>query len=72
MVYKYYNYTTNSGKTDKDDIEYLHVSTSPWTDNGNLEVQYTDNFDKVRSISAKQSNRFNILQTIAETFECWL
>ena len=53
MVYKYYNYTTNSGKTDKDDIEYLHVSASPWTDNGNLEVQYTDNFDKVRSISAK-------------------
>ena len=72
VVYKYYNYTTNSGKTDKDDIEYLHVSTSPWTDNGNLEVQYTDNFDKVRSISVKQSNRFNILQTIAETFECWL
>ena len=72
VVYKYYNYTTNSGKTDKDDIEYLHVSASPWTDNGNLEVQYTDNFDKVRSISVKQSNRFNILQTIAETFECWL
>lgn len=72
VVYKYYNYTTNSGKINKDDIEYLHVSTSPWTDNGNLEVQYTDNFDKVRSISAKQSNRFNILQTIAETFECWL
>ena len=72
MVYKYYNYTTNSGKINKDDIEYLHVSTSPWTDDGKLEIQYTDNFDKVRSISAKQSNRFNILQTIAETFECWL
>ena len=72
VVYKYYNYTTNSGKINKDDIEYLHVSTSPWTDNGNLEVQYTDNFDKVRSINAKQSNRFNILQTIAETFECWI
>lgn len=72
VVYKYYNYTTNSGKINKDDIEYLHVSTSPWTDDGKLEVQYTDNFDKVRSISAKQSNRFNILQTIAETFECWL
>ena len=72
VVYKYYNYTANSGKVNKDDIEYLHVSTSPWTDNGKLEVQYTDNFDKVRSISAKQSNRFNILQTIAETFECWI
>ena len=72
VVYKYYNYTANSGKINKDDIGYLHVSTSPWTDNGKLEVQYTDNFDKVRSISVKQSNRFNILQTIAETFECWL
>lgn len=72
VVYKYYNYTTNSGKINKDDIEYLHVSTSPWTDDGKLEVQYTDNFEKVRSISEKQSNRFNILQTIAETFECWI
>jgi len=26
----------------------------------------------VRSINIKQSNRFNILQTIAETFECWI
>ena len=72
VVYKYYNYTANSGKINKDDIEYLHISTSPWTDDGNLEVQYTNNFEKVRSISEKQSNRFNILQTIAETFECWI
>ena len=28
-------------------------------------------FEKIRSIEAKQSNRFNILQTLAETFECY-
>jgi phage minor structural protein len=28
--------------------------------------------EKIRSVSAKESNYFNILQSIAETFECWL
>ena len=32
---------------------------------------YNDNFEKIRSISISNTNRFNILQTIAETFECW-
>lgn len=32
---------------------------------------YNDNFEKIRSITISDSNRFNILQTIAETFECW-
>lgn len=27
--------------------------------------------EKVRSINAKESNRFNIIQDICETFECW-
>ena len=29
-------------------------------------------FTKVRSISAKESNRFNLLQELCETFQCWL
>ena len=28
--------------------------------------------EKIRSIAGKNSNRFNWLQTIAETFECWV
>ena len=27
--------------------------------------------EKIRSINVKESNRFNILQTLAETFNCW-
>jgi phage minor structural protein len=33
---------------------------------------YNDNGDKVRAVSVKESNYFNILQSIAETFETWL
>ena len=34
--------------------------------------QYNDNqFEKVRSITASESNRFNMIQDLCETFECW-
>lgn len=29
-------------------------------------------FEKVRSLSKKESNRFNLLQELCETFECWV
>jgi phage minor structural protein len=34
--------------------------------------QYNTGAEKVRTITAKESNYFNILQSIAETFECWM
>ncbi len=33
---------------------------------------YNENSEKTLSISVSQSNCFDILQTIAETFECWI
>ena len=34
--------------------------------------QYNDNqFEKIRSITASESNRFNMIQDLCETFECW-
>ena len=43
-------------------------------DNGFTTVtpRYNDNSEKYLTITAAQSNCFNILQTIAETFECWV
>lgn len=40
----------------------------------NLSPKYGPNgkYEKVRSITGKQSNRFNLLQTLAETFEVWI
>ena len=32
---------------------------------------YDENFRKYRSIEAEKTNRFDIIQTINETFECW-
>ena len=65
--YHYYNHTTHQGVVDIDD--YLYVGDTDWLDKP-LEIVSND-FAKVRSITAKQSNRFNLLQTLAETFECW-
>ena len=50
---------------------YLYKGTTDWNQSG-IEQQYNNGCAKIRSINIKQSNRFNILQTIAETFECWI
>lgn len=71
-TYKYYNHTISQSLTSADGIEYLYVGNTPWNDGGSLSYEIDNNFSKRRSINIKQSNRFNILQTIAEQFECWL
>lgn len=55
------------------EINYLYKGTTDWDKTGvQLTQQYNTGYSKIRSINIKQSNRFNILQTIAETFECWI
>lgn len=66
--YHYYNHTTHQGAISLDD--YIYVGTSDWSNKPLLAI--SNDFAKVRSITAKQSNRFNLLQTLAETFECWV
>lgn len=71
-IHRYYNHTaaTAAGISSLDDIDYLWSGTGTW-DNKNLKYEQ-NNFVKKRSISVSKSNRFNILQTIAEQFECWI
>lgn len=52
----------------KDTLKYIWTSKEPWEE---AEPSY-NNFEKIRTIEAQQSNRFNILQSIAEAFECWI
>lgn len=67
VVYIYYE--PNKSAKDISDIEILHKQETPWE---KAIPQYYDNeFEEIRSISGKNSNRFNFLQSIAETFECW-
>lgn len=55
-----------------DDIEYLDYSEEPISTYNPFYGNDDSGAEKVRSISGKNSNRFNWLQTIAETFECWV
>ena len=70
IKYVYYNYTKTRSLLSASDVKPLWSSTTDWSQNF-LTPRYNENFEKVRSISAKQSNRFNIIQSLAETFECW-
>lgn len=71
IKYVYFNHTKSQGLISADDLNPLWSSTEDWNYGNLLAPQYNENFEKVRSISAKQSNRFNLIQTLAETFECW-
>lgn len=58
----------------KEDIIYLYVGEKELTSYTPVyedkEKGYEE-FEKIRSIEASKSNRFNILQSLAETFECY-
>lgn len=71
-IHRYYNHTAAVANkiSSIDDINFLWSGTGVWANN-NLEYEQ-NNFVKKRSISVSKSNRFNILQTIAEQFECWI
>lgn len=71
-IHRYYNHTAAAaaGISSIDNINFLWSGTEAWVNN---DLKYEqNNFVKKRSISISQSNRFNILQTIAEQFECWI
>ena len=65
---KYSYFYENQEYTTSEDIEYLSQSYSPQS----YDEVYYDNFMQIRTIEQKESNYFNLLQTLAETFECWV
>lgn len=69
--YKYF--IPNNSYKNEDDIKFLYSGTEKQT--GYVKLYKDDTkvlYEKIRSINKKQSNRFNLLQSIAETFECWV
>ena len=64
IVPHYYDPNQEGGYTSLDDLKYLDS-------NGTYTPLYDDNYEKIRSITIKESNRYNIIQTLCETFECW-
>lgn len=66
-TYKYYNINHNGVKT-PEELEFLYSGT---VDSNRFTPVY-NNYEKIASIEENESNRFNILQSIAESFKCWL
>lgn len=65
---KYFYYQPGDYK-DISEVVYAYEGYEPWLVAS--EKYNEDNFEKIRSITAKESNRFNLIQTLCETFECW-
>ena len=66
-VYRYYN-ADHDGVNTAEELVFLYEGE----EQPDRFVIQTNNYEKMTSIEAKGSNRFNILQSIAENFECWL
>ena len=70
--YKGYRPSDNVDITDKEKINWCCDANSEQEFLGyNYKLQTNDNSQKILSITAKESNYFNLIQTICETFECW-
>lgn len=67
VIYSYYE--AEQEVSDPDDIVYEYRGDIAWDDDT---IQYDDdNYEKVRSITASKSNCFNLIQELAEIFDCW-
>ena len=70
----FYYIKPSSGMAAEDVETYISMSELKTRYNIDKEIKplYNENSEKTLTISVSQSNCFNILQTIAETFECWV
>jgi hypothetical protein len=72
-VEKTYYYFTDSALDGITNAEQLRPETTAKTlSYTTYKPVYNEGAQKVRTVTAKESNYFNILQSIAETFEAWL
>lgn len=66
---KYVYYVHKDTDTSIDKIEFVYEGYSPSSD---YQEDYNDiGYEKIRSITASESNRFNLIQDLCEIFECW-
>lgn len=67
---EYRYYYPNQNTTAEEDLDYVYIG---FIEKGGLDLKpvYNTNYEKIRNITEKNSNRFNLIQTLAETFECW-
>lgn len=66
-IYKYY-YKDNNAKT-ADELTFIYTCN---IEESSIYQPIYNNYEKIGTISERESNRFNILQSIAETFQAWV
>ena len=64
----FYYYLPNQTVSSKEEIEYLYIGAKR---DDLYPEKISQNGEKIRSITASGTNRFNLLQILSETFECW-
>lgn len=64
----YLYYKPNDSYKSIDEVQYVYKNYEP----ANFAEVYSTTYEKVRSVDASESNRFNILQDLCEIFECWI
>lgn len=70
-VYSFVNRASVEKATDKKELKIENIKFEELDYSTNIPV-YNDKAQKTRTVSVKESNYFNILQSISETFEAWL
>lgn len=69
VYYKYYDPAQNYNSAD--DIIYSYNGTQKQSDYEPYYGTSDNTYEKIRTITGKESNRFNLIQNLCETFECW-
>ena len=69
-TYKYYSKESIENATTLEELDCAYSTQQISYDT--YRPVYNVSGEKFRSVKAKESNYFNILQSIAETFECWM
>ena len=66
---KYFYYMPNEDYQSIEDVQYIYIDYTP---SDEFDQVYNENaYEKIRSIKASESNRFNLIQDLCEIFECW-
>ena len=67
---KYYYYYPDDSYETIEDVVFIYEGEEESKD---FSAKYSGDsgYEKVRSITATESNRFNLIQDLCETFECW-
>lgn len=69
VITTYYYYIPSKEYTKIEDVKFIYKGETP----ASYAEKYNDNaYEKIRSITASESNRFNLLQELCEVFECWV